>query len=60
MNFNSLTANVRILNDDDDCDLSDLPKVVANAPLKDLYVTIDQDNPQLDAYAIAEYIDQLR
>lgn len=59
MNFESLTADVRILNDDDDDgDLSDLQ--AANAPLKDLYVTVDQNNPKLDAHAIAEYIDQLR
>lgn len=60
MDFNSLTASVRILNDDNDCEPLDLSGVITNAPLKDLYVTIDQDNPKMDAHAIAEYIDQLR
>ncbi|KAK7602133.1 hypothetical protein V9T40_009574 [Parthenolecanium corni] len=60
VDFNSLTASVRILNDDNDCEPLDLSGVITNAPLKDLYVTIDQDNPKMDAHAIAEYIDQLR
>jgi len=63
VNFDSLTAEVRIVTgdeDEDDPEFSNLPKIVADVPLKDLYVTVYQENTKVDANAVAEYIDQLR
>lgn len=59
INFDSLTADISLVDvDDEEFDL--FPSIITQVPLKDLYVTYEQENPDLDVTITAECLDQLR
>lgn len=58
VNYEELSANVSIINAQNDEELVFIPSVIESVPLKDLYAITSEEFVDLDL--IADYLDQLR
>lgn len=60
MNYNSLTADVKVVHTESKKKYEFLPEKLSDVPLIDLYIALEQSETELNFSVTAECLDQLR